>query len=161
MHWILKWAPADALPALAEAAITDLMVESFGASAALEGLQYWFEEPETGAVVFALNLVFERIPYSRLPLRHAWIVYNVCLARKWQSRGLSRHLFRAAVLENFCTRQHPEVRDLFLTVEPNNLPAVKLYRNAGFRSLRQFVDRDSGKRVCLMQLHLPVNNECQ
>lgn len=50
---------------------------------------------------------------------------------RWQGRGLGTHAL-AAVMRDLAQR-HPAARDVVLTVNVRNTPALALYRRAGFR----------------------------
>jgi len=47
-------------------------------------------------------------------------------------------------------RRHPAVKELFITPEPENLPAVRCYEKAGFRTLGTM--EDDGAQCLLMKL---------
>jgi len=89
--------------------------------------------------------------YTFLQWRHAGVpTFGVCVHRDAQSLGLGRQLIDLL----FTTAAASGVGRVALTVHPDNGPALRLYQQAGFRLVDEFINSHQGVKQYRMEADL-------
>ncbi|AKB79128.1 GCN5-related N-acetyltransferase [Methanosarcina horonobensis HB-1 = JCM 15518] len=72
------------------------------------------------------------------------VIYSVAIDRKFRNKGFGRKLMEESILE----MKHNGVQSIFLYVNVNNTPAMKLYKKTGFLIIKEVKNICGQKERC-------------